>query len=61
MKLFLKEMNNLKNQSIMRKNDRQKRMIYLNKLKKEEEEKNYKIYLNPPLPIQRRKNATNIF
>jgi len=39
MKMFLKEMNNLKNQSIMRKNDRQKRMIYLNKLRKEEEER----------------------
>ena len=39
MKLFLKEMNNLKNQSIMRKNDRQKRQMYLNKLRREAEER----------------------
>lgn len=39
MKLFLKEMNNLKNQSIMRKTDRQKRQMYLNKLRREAEER----------------------
>ena len=39
LKLFLKEMNNLKNQSIMRKNDRQKRQMYLNKLRREAEER----------------------
>jgi hypothetical protein len=39
MKLFLKEMNNLKNQSIMKKNDRQKKQIYINKLRREAEER----------------------
>ena len=39
MKIFLKEMNNLKNQSIMKKNDRQKKMIYIAKLRKEAEER----------------------
>ena len=38
MKLFLKEMNNLKNQSVMKKNDRQKKQIYINKLRREAEE-----------------------
>ena len=39
MKLFLKEMNNLKNQSVMKKNDRQKKQIYINKLRREAEER----------------------
>ena len=39
MKYFLKEMNLLKNQSIMKKNDRQKRQIYIAKLRKEAEER----------------------
>ena len=39
MKYFLKEMNNLKNQSIMKKNDRQKKQIYITKLRKEAEER----------------------
>ncbi len=39
MKFFLKEMNNLKNQSIMKKNDRQKKQIYINKLRREAEER----------------------
>ena len=39
MKFFLKEMNNLKNQSIMKKNDRQKKQIYIAKLRREAEER----------------------
>ena len=39
MKFFLKEVNNLKNQSMMKKNDRQKKQIYIAKLRKEEEER----------------------
>ena len=39
MKYFLKEMNNLKNQSIMKKNDRQKKQIYIAKLRREAEER----------------------
>ena len=39
MKYFLKEMNLLKNQSIMKKNDRQKKQMYLNKLRREAEER----------------------
>ena len=32
-------MNNLKNQSVMKKNDRQKKQIYINKLRREAEER----------------------
>ena len=39
MKAFLKEINNLKNQSIMKKNDKQKKIIYINKLRREAEER----------------------
>lgn len=39
MKNFLKELSNLKSESIMKKNDRQKRQIYINKLKKDAEER----------------------
>jgi hypothetical protein len=39
MKYFLKEMNLLKNQSIMKKNDRQKKQIYIAKLRREAEER----------------------
>ena len=39
MKYFLKEMNLLKNQSIMKKNDRQKKQMYINKLRREAEER----------------------
>ena len=38
MKYFLKEMNLLKNQSIMKKNERQKKQMYIAKLRKEAEE-----------------------
>ena len=39
LKYFLKEINNLKNQSMMKKNDKQKRQIYINKLRREAEER----------------------
>ena len=39
MKNFLKQMDILKSQSIIKKNDKQKRQIYINKLRKEAEER----------------------
>ena len=39
MKNFLKELNNLKSESMMKKNDKQKKQIYINKLKRDAEER----------------------
>ena len=39
MKNFLKELSNLKSESMMKKNDKQKRQIYINKLKRDAEER----------------------
>lgn len=39
MKNFLKELNNLKSESMMKKNDKQRKQIYIDKLKKDAEER----------------------
>jgi hypothetical protein len=39
MKKFLKELNNLKSESMMKKNDKQKKQIYIDKLKRDAEER----------------------
>ena len=39
MKIFLKELSNLKSESMLKKNDKQKRQIYINKLKRDAEER----------------------